>query len=223
MRMINRTRKEGLGNGFQVVLSFLAARTRRAIAGVRPAQLKEGKPHVLLAAVCSPEYMLECFASLMLDWGARVWLGKRGLAGGGVGWGRSLGGRGSGRGRSLGAESGWEEVWLGAESGWEGVWLGAESGAGRSPDGRRSGWGRGLNGDAVWLGVKSRRGCMAKGTSLPGRVILVDSEISLGKLRIMMLDGGFGKPVLLEARAVWWAFPAPAFEGGWWEGPSFPG
>ena len=65
MRMINRTRKEGLGNGFQVVLSFLAARTRRAIAGVRPAQLKEGKPHVLLAAVCSPEYMLECFASLM--------------------------------------------------------------------------------------------------------------------------------------------------------------
>ena len=81
--------------------------------------------------------------------------------------------------------------------------------------------GGGLAGGGVWLGVKSRRGCVAKGTSLPGRVILVDSEISLGKLRIMMLDGGFGKPVL-EARAVWWAFPAPAFEGGWWEGPSFP-
>ena len=43
MRMINRTRKERIGNGFQEPLSLLAARTKRALAGVVPSQLKEGR------------------------------------------------------------------------------------------------------------------------------------------------------------------------------------
>lgn len=63
--------------------------------------------------------MLECFASLMLGVWGRVWVGERGRARGGVGWGRSLAG-----GRvPRGPESGWEEVCLEAESGGR-VWLG---------------------------------------------------------------------------------------------------
>lgn len=43
MRMINRTGKERIGNGFQEALSLLAARTKRPLAGVMPSQLKEGR------------------------------------------------------------------------------------------------------------------------------------------------------------------------------------
>ena len=68
---------------------------------------------------------------------------------------------------------------MGAESGWEWVWLGVGLAGVRVPRGPESGWEEVWLGGEVWLGVTSSRGCVAKGTCLPGRVILVDSEISL--------------------------------------------
>ena len=144
MRMINRTRKEGLGNGFQVVLSFLAARSRRAIAGVRPAQLKEGKPHVLLGSCVFTRIYAGVFCQ------PDAGLGGQGLVGeAGPGWGRSR----------VGAESGWEGVWPGAESGGRvwlggglaggGVWVGGGLVRGRVRRGAESGW------EEVWLGAGS--------------------------------------------------------------------
>ena len=75
-----------------------------------------------------------------------------GLAGSGSGWGQSPEGAGVWMGRGLAGGGVWGQSLAGG-----GVWLGGE----------------------VWLGVTSSRGCVAKGTCLPGRVILVDSEISL--------------------------------------------
>lgn len=68
MRMINRTRKQGIKKGDQVTVSLLAARTKRAACwgDAFPGQLKEGHP--------SPSpwvWMLECFTTP--GWGASGW------------------------------------------------------------------------------------------------------------------------------------------------------
>lgn len=55
MRMIDRTRKEGIKNGFQVTLSLLAARTKRAAGCDKfSASLRKDSPHhpTPKAAVC---------------------------------------------------------------------------------------------------------------------------------------------------------------------------